>query len=151
VAGRRGIGIGLYSGDQRSLVANNFLSSPIGIYLGGASDSTLTGNVVSRSYNGISVNVSNRVSVLNNLVRGATHDGIFVGDRNTDVTLHRNSARRNGDDGIDVESPNATVVGNEANRNADLGIEAVEGVQDGGGNTAFGNGNPLQCLNVVCQ
>jgi hypothetical protein len=40
---------------------------------------------------------------------------------------------------------------NRANNNADLGIQAVPGVIDGGGNTAFGNGNPLQCLNVVCN
>ena len=36
-------------------------------------------------------------------------------------------------------------------RNANLGIEAVTGVTDGGGNHAFGNGNPLQCLNVGCH
>jgi hypothetical protein len=33
----------------------------------------------------------------------------------------------------------------------DLGIEAVAGVLDGGGNRALGNGNPLQCLKVVCR
>jgi hypothetical protein len=40
---------------------------------------------------------------------------------------------------------------NTANRNHDLGIEAVPGVIDGGGNKASGNGNPAQCLNVVCD
>jgi hypothetical protein len=40
---------------------------------------------------------------------------------------------------------------NTANDNVDFGIEAVPGVIDGGGNRAFGNGNPLQCLNVVCK
>jgi hypothetical protein len=39
---------------------------------------------------------------------------------------------------------------NTANDNGDLGIEAVSGVIYGGENTASGNGNPLQCLNVVC-
>ena len=36
-------------------------------------------------------------------------------------------------------------------RNGDLGIEAVFGVTDGGGNKAFGNGNPLQCTNITCN
>jgi hypothetical protein len=35
-------------------------------------------------------------------------------------------------------------------RNGDLGIEAAVGVIDAGGNTAGGNGNPLQWLNVSC-
>jgi hypothetical protein len=35
--------------------------------------------------------------------------------------------------------------------NADLGIEAVEGVIDGGRNRASGNGDPLQCLNDDCS
>jgi hypothetical protein len=39
---------------------------------------------------------------------------------------------------------------NIANQNQDLGIEAVPGVIDGGGNRAAGNGNPLQCTNVLC-
>jgi hypothetical protein len=36
-------------------------------------------------------------------------------------------------------------------RNGVLGIEAVAGVIDGGGNRAFGNGDPRQCLIVVCR
>jgi hypothetical protein len=55
------------------------------------------------------------------------------------------------DDGIDADAPGTVIRANTANGNGDLGIEAVEGVIDGGGNRASGNGNPLQCLNVVCQ
>ena len=62
-----------------------------------------------------------------------------------------NLACRAADDGIDVEAPGTFLSGNRANRNADLGIEAVPGVIDLGGNRASGNGNPLQCLNVVCR
>jgi hypothetical protein len=40
---------------------------------------------------------------------------------------------------------------NSANNNGDLGIESIEGTIDGGGNRAGGNGNPLQCVNVVCR
>ena len=66
------------------------------------------------------------------------------------LILH-DRARENSDDGIDVESADATVTENRANRNADLGIEAVPGVTDGGGNAASGNGNPAQCANVACS
>jgi large repetitive protein len=55
------------------------------------------------------------------------------------------------DDGIHVEDPGTFIADNRANHNFDFGIQAVAGVIDGGGNTAFGNGNPLQCLGVVCN
>ena len=42
------------------------------------------------------------------------------------------------------------ITGNVAVHNADLGIEAIPGVVDGGGNHAAGNGNPAQCINVMC-
>ena len=35
--------------------------------------------------------------------------------------------------------------------NFDFGIFAVAGNIDGGGNTATGNGQPAQCLGVVCS
>ena len=63
----------------------------------------------------------------------------------------RSTTRRAADDGIDVEVSGTFLSGNTANRNADLGIEAVPGVVDLGGNRASGNGNPLQCLNIVCR
>jgi hypothetical protein len=56
----------------------------------------------------------------------------------------------NRDDGIDVDALDATLTGNTAHDNGDLGIEAVSGVVDGGGNRAWANGDPTQCLNVVC-
>ena len=42
--------------------------------------------------------------------------------------VERNTASRNGDDGIDSDAGSATLTGNTANFNADLGIEAVAGV-----------------------
>jgi hypothetical protein len=42
------------------------------------------------------------------------------------------------------------VASNRADRNGDLGIEAVPGV-DGGGNRALHNGDPRQCVGVVCR
>lgn len=56
-------------------------------------------------------------------------------------------------DGLDVyvgaEKGVVTVAGNRAFRNAGLGIRAA-GVVDGGANRAKRNGNPLQCIGVVC-
>jgi large repetitive protein len=56
----------------------------------------------------------------------------------------------NVDDGVDVRSPTTRVRDNRADDNGDFGIDAVSGVVDLGGNTASGNGNPLQCRNVFC-
>ena len=36
-------------------------------------------------------------------------------------------------------------------RNGDLGIDAVHGVNDGGGNIARHNGDPRQCTHIVCS
>jgi parallel beta-helix repeat protein len=77
-------------------------------------------------------------------------DGIFAKDEATDTLLKGNVANRNADDGIDVRDPTSRLIHNTANDNDDLGIEAVPGVF-GVANRAFGNGNPLQCLNVFCK
>jgi parallel beta-helix repeat protein len=77
-------------------------------------------------------------------------DSIFVAAGAANNVLVANSASGSGDDGIDVEEPSTTLTNNRAFGNADLGIEAVPGAIDGGGNRAWNNGNPLQCLNVDC-
>jgi parallel beta-helix repeat protein len=64
--------------------------------------------------------------------------------------LLSNTASGSADNGISVDEPTTTLTANRAFRNADFGIKAVTGVVDGGGNRAWGNGNPLQCLNVQC-
>jgi parallel beta-helix repeat protein len=99
-----------------------------------------------------------RTVVRDNLVRDAGVDGISVGtDVNgnpaavTGTLILRNTATGAGDDGIDVDSVATTLTRNGVFRNHDLGIEAVAGVTDGGGNKAAGNGNPLQCTNVLCR
>jgi parallel beta-helix repeat protein len=92
--------------------------------------------------------------VRDNVVTDATVDGLSIGtdgDGTVSGTLvEGNVATGSGDDGFDIRRPAATLTGNTANDNFDLGIEAVPGVIDGGGNTASGNGNPLQCTNVFC-
>ena len=78
-------------------------------------------------------------------------DGISVAAGATGNRLENNSVSGSADDGIDVEDPSTTLIGNRAFGNGDLGIEAVTGVIDGGGNRAWDNGNPLQCVNVQCE
>jgi parallel beta-helix repeat protein len=89
--------------------------------------------------------------VSRNVANGNDADGIRVVAVAQGTLLERNTADRNGADGIHVHSSDTTVTKNSANDSADFGIEAVPGVLDGGGNRASGNGNPLQCLNVVCK
>jgi hypothetical protein len=55
------------------------------------------------------------------------------------------------DDGIDVHGTGTRLRDNRADDNGDFGIDAVPGVTDLGGNTATGNGNPLQCRSVLCS
>jgi hypothetical protein len=89
-----------------------------------------------------------------NLVRDSATDGIAVGtDSDGTVTgtiLEANLVIGSGHDGINVARAATTVTRNLALRNANLGIEAIPGVADGGGNHAFGNGNPLECINIAC-
>jgi parallel beta-helix repeat protein len=88
--------------------------------------------------------------VRRNRVRRSGGDGFLVVGKDRHSLLRRNIAVGARDDGFDIASRSATLTRNRAANNGDLGIEAVLGVNDGGGNRAHGNGNPLQCVNVVC-
>jgi parallel beta-helix repeat protein len=101
----------------------------------------------------ISVGLSEVVGsvVRRNHIRGAGADGVHVMTTAKHTRLRDNRTRRSKDDGIDVESPTTKLTRNRALRNGDLGIEAVRGAIDGGGNIARHNGDPRQCINVVCR
>ncbi len=132
-----------------------------GIAVEGARDNRIVHNRVSRAEGfGIRVGVAPRFVPPNyrsrdNLVRANLvvndGDGILVEPNAVDSLLLDNRARRSRDDGIDVRRPATTLVGNRANRNRHLGIDAVSNVGDGGGNRARNNGNPLQCVGLVCS
>jgi large repetitive protein len=89
--------------------------------------------------------------VRRNQIRGAGKDGVKVGGQAERTLLLGNRVRRSRDDGLDVASRTAKLTRNLAVRNGDLGIEAVRGVNDGGGNVARHNGDPRQCTNIVCN
>jgi parallel beta-helix repeat protein len=93
--------------------------------------------------------------ILDNVVRGAGVDGVSVGTETSNPVknthIESNRVSRSTDDGIDVRRADTVLADNAANNNGDYGIEAVGGVIDGGGNKAHGNGNPAQCLNILCK
>ena len=93
------------------------------------------------------------VEVIDNLVVGAALDGIVTdpGFAARTTTIRGNVVVGNGQDGIRNGDVTATIAGNLAVHNAQLGIESVAGAVDGGGNRAAGNGDPRQCVNVVCR
>jgi parallel beta-helix repeat protein len=138
----------------RNVVLGNTLS---GVLIADASSNELVGNHVSQNggegleVEGDAPTTSDDNLLARNAVSANRLDGIFVGADTTGTVVLANDADENGDDGIDVRSPATTITRNGADRNVDLGIEAVAGVTDGGGNRAAGNGNPLQCVNVVCS
>jgi parallel beta-helix repeat protein len=101
----------------------------------------------------ISVGLSEVVGsvVRRNHIRGAGGDAVHVMETAKHTRLRGNRARHSKDDGIDVEGRTTKLTRNRALRNGDLGIEAVRGAIDGGGNIARHNGDPRQCINVVCR
>lgn len=100
---------------------------------------------------GILVSAGDANLVRMNTVTGGQVDGIAVESAATGTLVQGNAVTGANDDGIDVDAPGTIIRTNTARNNGDLGIEAVVGAIDGGGNRASGNGNPLQCLNVVCK
>jgi hypothetical protein len=158
-------GITLVAGSDRNTITDNVITAEIavsnisiGVSLSDSSRNVLLRNTTRGTRVGFMVNsgsgnwlVDNR-TVDTALPATATDaDGFRVEAGAGGTVLAFNHASRAADDGIDVEAPGTFLSGNTANRNADLGIEAVPGVIDLGGNRASGNGNPLQCLNVVCR
>jgi parallel beta-helix repeat protein len=150
---------------------NTVASSGVGgIELQGGSGNSIEQNTISRTEEfGILVRGGSRNSVEQNTISDTSLSGIIVAPLfgsggssggSVGTIVRGNLVSRAGfgggfgdavDDGVHVEDPGTVIADNRANNNADLGIQAVQGVIDGGGNTAFGNGNPLQCLNVVCN
>jgi parallel beta-helix repeat protein len=127
------VGIAIY-GSERARIERNVLlgTGGDGIRVGVSSGAVIARNVVSNTVeDGIRVETSSGAIVERNRVSDSHHeDGIVVGPS---IVVTKNVASFNGvDDG-------------------GFGIRGEPGVIDGGGNKAFGNGNPLQCLNVVCK
>jgi parallel beta-helix repeat protein len=170
----------LLEADRNQVRRNRFVRNGAGVLLGRGKRNVIARNRLSRDGDGIAIENARGNLVARNVVLDARKSGIYLGlddppiggvdnvvrrnvvrrsgkdgfavrssDHNS--LLKRNLARRSGDDGFDVESRSTKLAGNRAERNDDLGIEAVEGVSDGGGNRASGNGDRRQCVNVRCR
>ncbi len=153
---RNGGGIAL-SGDGNSIMRNRITKSRIaGISLEGGDDNLIARNELRRTgrdgilLGGFGPHGQDNV-VRGNLVRETGRDGVRIAKKATDSLLKRNRVSGAGDDGIDVRRAATKLTRNHARHNHDLGIEAVNGVIDGGGNRASGNGDSRQCVHVTCQ
>jgi parallel beta-helix repeat protein len=159
-------GISLRGGSDNTVKRNTITDAYAGIIALGDSEGALVRrNTFSGGSWGIMVVNGSDNSIERNTVSQTDHSGIFVGGGSFETgpsvgtIVSGNLVTRAGfnadgsddNDGIHVEDPGTTIANNDANDNADYGIQAVPGVIDGGGNTAVGNGNPLQCLNVACS
>jgi len=154
-AGSRGGGTAVrVNGDLARVLRNNFRAN---ISVSGSSN-RIVGNDVEGVYFGIQVTAGHDNLVAGNQVHDTVTlpfapeggDGIFVTDTAIGSRLRDNVVTSSFDDGIDVRNATTKLRDNRADDNEDFGIDAVAGVIDLGGNTASGNGNPLQCRNVFC-
>jgi parallel beta-helix repeat protein len=155
---RNGGGITLGPG-TRNVIANNHLSrGGDGIRIEKGHGNLVADNIVAHARRaGIRLGISNPLLggadnlVRGNVVKGSRVDGFLVNKKDDHSLLKRNVAKGAGDDGFDIESRTTRLTKNRAVRNHDLGIEAVRGVNDGGGNVAHHNGDPRQCTNIACS
>ncbi len=154
-AGSRGGGTAVaINGDLARVLSNHFRAN---ISVSGSSN-RIVGNDVEGVYFGIQVTDGHDNLVARNQVHETVTlpfapeggDGLLVTDSAIGSRLLDNVVTSSFDDGIDVRNATTKLRDNRADDNEDFGIDAVAGVTDLGGNTASGNGNPLQCRNVFC-
>jgi parallel beta-helix repeat protein len=155
---RNGICIALQRGNRNVIARNRVRGGGSGIGVENGRDNVVARNLVVRVARvginlGITVPPIGGASnvVRRNVVKMAGRDAFKVNTKDDHSVLNQNIARQAGDDGFDVRSDSARLMNNRAFGNADLGIRAVEGVIDGGGNIARFNGDPRQCVNIVCN
>ncbi|MFN8036376.1 MAG: right-handed parallel beta-helix repeat-containing protein [Acidimicrobiia bacterium] len=155
ISGSTQVGIALYSLSRLNLVQGNSIhDNQLGLLSsetdprGGGYGNTISRNDVSR--NGVAgLCIVGTKSVTTDLVADNTVSGNGFGPG----PCTAGSTGPVVDDGIYVNigtSPGVTLRNNLVTGNNDFGIEVVAGGADGGGNVGTGNGNPAQCLNVIC-
>jgi parallel beta-helix repeat protein len=99
---------------------------------------------------GIQVEASSQAVVARNVVSHTTEWGIRV-ITSSEAVVERNQVSEASNEGGIFAGPSIVVTKNVASFNDGLGIYGEPGVIDGGGNRAFGNSDPQQCVNVVCK
>jgi parallel beta-helix repeat protein len=149
------LGIHLILSDNNHVKNNRVRDNPEdGIILQGDGNQ-IVGNRVVRNSITLTIFQNPKRAVGNvvrrNHVRRAPRAGIAIDPSVERTLIKRNHVFRAGGHGILIGNPTTKVTRNEARYNNDLGIKAVEGVIDGGGNRASGNGDPRQCVNISCN
>jgi parallel beta-helix repeat protein len=157
MSGNGDLGLFMAASDHNLIRHNGARRNPEGGMIIEGDRNEIVRNRVVRGGGGILITIVNRGGkavgnvVRRNVVRNVRASGIAV-DRVPKRTLvSRNLVVGSGRAGIIVGSRSTTITQNRAVRNGGLGIKAVEGVIDGGGNRASGNGDPRQCVNVKCR
>ena len=157
------LGLYLEASDQNLIRHNRVRRNPEGGMIIDGNRNEIVRNRVVRGGGGIQITSVRRGGesvgnvIRRNVVRNVSPAGISVDPPPPDRTpirrtqISRNLVVGSGRAGIIVGSRSTTIANNRALRNGGLGIRAVEGVIDGGGNRASGNGDPRQCLNVACR
>jgi large repetitive protein len=146
-------------GNENTVARNRIINtSDLGISLENGRGNLITGNrvrdagVVGIGLRSFEEDQHLRDNVVRrNRVHGAGEHGFFVGPGVKNTLLKGNHVSRARKHGFNVKSAATTLTRNHARRNGDLGIRAVQGVTDGGGNRASGNGDPDQCTHVACD
>jgi parallel beta-helix repeat protein len=148
----------LRAGSRNMIARNRSFRDGGGILIEGGRGNLVARNVVARARrDGIRLGFEKpplrgaNNAVRGNVVRGSGADGFAVAEHQRHSFLGRNIAVGAGDDGFDVRSRSTKLTRNRAVGNADFGIEAVRGVIDGGGNTAYRNRNPRRCTHISCK
>jgi parallel beta-helix repeat protein len=143
----------LMEADRTQLRGNRFVRDGVAaIQVGPASWNVIAGNRIHGSGEGIGIEKGRGNVVARNVVVGVRHDGIRLGmwnprigstrtvvrrnlvidsgrdgfrvaERDRNALLAGNVARRSGDDGFDIDSHSARLIGNRSAGSADRGIE----------------------------
>jgi hypothetical protein len=143
-----GVDIPLDVGGAGNRVLHNTIG---GCYLGinlNVAGGLVTHNEITGCSQGVAVN-GEGLTMTHNVVTDGGDLGIWFDA--ADGLLAHNVVTGIRGVGIEVDAPGATVRANTADDNAGIGIWAVPGVIDGGANRAQGNGDPRQCVGVVCR
>jgi parallel beta-helix repeat protein len=169
-----GIGVLVEGGSGNTVRDNRFDAPQQGVFISAAAGTTVDGNRADGSAAAVAIGTGSTDTVVENntfatgvsgiyvdpfantgtVIRDNTatdyaSNGIFIDAGTSVTTIERNRVERN-NTGIIVRTATTTITANQAFDNAALGIDAIAGVTDGGGNQAAGNGDPRQCVGVVC-
>ena len=127
---RDGTGIIVGPGSRNVIAGNRISSGGEGIAIEKGRGNMVVRNVVTHTrHSGIRLGIGNpaigstRTLVRGNLVVSAGRDGFLVAKSDRGALLRGNTARRSGDDGFDINSRTARLIGNRALGSADFAIE----------------------------